>query len=56
MESDVNYFVRRAGEERVAAMKAAHPMARQAHLKMAARYDQLANAIADYHPGIERVG
>lgn len=45
MESDSAYFRRRASEERVAAMKAAHPEARQAHLEMADRYDQLAEAI-----------
>jgi hypothetical protein len=45
MESDVAYFVRRAGEEREAAMKAAHLNARQAHLEMARRYDDLAQSI-----------
>jgi hypothetical protein len=44
MQSDPNYFSRRANEERVAAMKAAHPGARQAHLKLASRYEKLANA------------
>ena len=48
MEGDANYFIRRASEERLAAMKAAHPSARQAHLKMAARYDELAGGIAEY--------
>jgi len=48
MEGDVNYFIRRASEERQAAMKAPHPAARQAHLKMATRYDELANGIAQY--------
>ena len=50
MHGDANYFIRRANEERLAAMKAAHPSARQAHLKMAARYDELAGGIADYQP------
>ena len=45
MEGDAIYFGRRANEERVAAMKAAHPDARQAHLRMAERYDELARAI-----------
>jgi hypothetical protein len=40
MENDRVYFGRRAGEERLAAMKAAHPRVRQAHLEMAARYDE----------------
>jgi hypothetical protein len=48
MEGDANYFIRRANEERQAAMRAAHPSARQAHLKMAARYDELAGGIAEY--------
>jgi hypothetical protein len=46
MEGDVNYFGRRARDERVAAMKAAHPQARQAHLELAERYDELAAAIS----------
>ena len=48
MEGDANYFSRRANEERVAAMKAAHPGARSAHLQMASRYDELASAIASH--------
>ena len=48
MEGDANYFIRRANEERLAAMKAAHPSARQAHLKMAERYDEMASGIAEY--------
>ena len=48
MHGDANYFIRRANEERLAAMKAAHPSARLAHLKMAARYDELACGIVDY--------
>jgi hypothetical protein len=55
MESDVIYFGRRAGEERRAAMRAAHPGARQAHLDMAQRYDELITAIdsGDRHLGLE---
>ena len=45
MESDVIYFGRRANEERRAAMQAAHPDVRQAHLEMAQRYDDLVTAI-----------
>ena len=48
MEGDHLYFRRRAQEERVAAMKAPHPTARQAHLDMADRYDELASAIAGH--------
>ena len=46
MEGDYIYFSRRAQEERRAAMKAPHPTARQAHLELADRYDDLAGAIA----------
>lgn len=46
MESDVLYFGKRASEERRAAMQAAHPGVRQAHLDMAQRYDDLVDAIA----------
>ena len=45
MEGDAAYFDRRASQEREAAMKAAHPKARQAHLDLAARYDDLAHSI-----------
>jgi hypothetical protein len=46
MEGDQEYFRRRAGEEREAAMKAGHPGARQSHLELAQRYTELADAIA----------
>lgn len=46
MESDAIYFARRASEEREAAMRAAQSVARQIHLEMAGRYDDLAGAIA----------
>jgi hypothetical protein len=45
MDSDGVYFARRAAEERVAAMKTAHPIARKTHLELASRYDELARAI-----------
>lgn len=45
MEGDAAYFARRASQEREAALKAAHPSARQAHLELAGRYDDLAHAI-----------
>jgi len=47
MEGDFNYFSRRAQEEREAAMRTPHPTARQAHVELADRYDELANAIAE---------
>lgn len=49
MEADFEYFSRRAHEEREAAMRAAHPSAREAHLEMAARYDDLAKALDAHH-------
>jgi hypothetical protein len=48
MEGDANYFNRRANEERVAAMKAAHPLAREAHLELAERYQKMSAAIATH--------
>jgi len=42
---DAGYFSRRASEEREAAMKAANPNARQAHLDLATRYEDLAQSI-----------
>ena len=49
MERDYLYFSRRAQEEREAAMRAAHPVARRAHVDLARRYEELANAISN-HP------
>jgi hypothetical protein len=40
METDRVYYSRRASEEREAALKAAHPRVRQAHLEMAKGYDE----------------
>lgn len=40
MESDRVYYVRRAAEERTAALSAPHPKAREAHLEMAEGYDR----------------
>lgn len=45
MEDDFAYYRRRAADERVAAMKAAHLAARQAHLDLADRYEDLATQI-----------
>lgn len=49
MESDVCCFRRRATEENAAALKALHWQARQRHLEMAERYDELASALAARH-------
>ena len=54
MDGDHIYFSRRANEEREAAMKAPHPVARQAHLDMAERYKELATAIASHQRMIDR--
>ena len=52
MNGDSVYFSRRGSEERLAATKAVDPRARQAHLELASRYDELAAAIGTH----ERVG
>ena len=39
MEAESLYLNRRATEERVAALRAAHPKARQAHLDLAENYE-----------------
>jgi hypothetical protein len=44
MEADKAYFSSRATEERIAAMKARHRGARQAHLELARRYDDFVSA------------
>ena len=46
MGRDAEYFRRRAKEERVAALKAAHPKVRDAHVEMARLYDERLEAIA----------
>lgn len=42
MENDRSYFTRRAVEERSAADKSQNPKAREAHQKMAERYEEQA--------------
>jgi len=49
MESDAAYFKRRALEERAAAARAVHPSARESHLGLAGRYEELAGALLDHH-------
>ena len=44
MESDRRYFARRSMQERAAAENAIDPLAQEAHLELAARYEQLAEA------------
>ena len=50
MQSDAVYFSRRASEERAAAGEASCASAREAHLQMADRYEELAAAIAEREP------
>ena len=50
MQSDAVYFSRRAHEERAVAREASRAKAREAHLQMAERYDELAAAIAAREP------
>ena len=50
MEGDHAYFCRRAQEERQAAMKAPHPAAREAHIELAERYNEMAAAIGAHYP------
>jgi hypothetical protein len=43
MDNDVSYFTRRASQERSAAANAASREAEQAHLELAARYEDLSH-------------
>ena len=55
VEGDVNYFSRRAKEERSAAGRCVHDGARLIHLEMASRYEKLAAAIdaREHKPGVD---
>lgn len=46
MDEETLYFEQRASEEFLAAAKAQHPRAREAHLKMARSYQDLAGTDA----------
>jgi hypothetical protein len=57
MRGDQFYFIRRGSEERQAAERAVDPRARQAHLDLADRYDELAAAIGSHQSaGLAKVG
>ncbi|HET6943152.1 MAG TPA: hypothetical protein VFH89_13410 [Sphingomicrobium sp.] len=58
METNAEYFRRRAREEFFAAIRAEHHKARRAHLDMAARYEDLVRdlALPEPAPGPESVG
>ena len=45
MESDAVYFARRAAAERAAANRSDSPIARETHLELAERYEDLARAL-----------
>ena len=57
MESDIAYFRRRASDERSAALQARDPRAREAHVQMAERYEDLVRGMARYdeHLGLTLV-
>lgn len=52
VESDSEYFVRRAVQETAAADKALNPQARNAHLEMAQRYRDLVVSIEKNERGL----
>ena len=49
MESDSMFFARRASDERAAAIRAKHPSARRAHLELAERHQDIADAIEAHY-------
>ena len=51
MENDRSYFARRSMQERGAAENARDPLAQEAHLELALRYEQLAEASHEVGPG-----
>ena len=51
MENDRSYFARRSMQERAAAEDARDPLAQEAHLELAARYEELAEATDEFGPG-----
>jgi len=51
MKGDAAYFVERAKQERTAAMRAAKLEAREAHLELARRYDELVSALTAHESG-----
>ena len=57
VESDAVYFARRASEERSAALQARDARARQAHVELAERYEDLVRAITarDRDLGLDKI-
>ena len=52
MTSDLSYFLRRASEERTAALYAKDPRVRRVHLEMAERYEERIRKMAAHHERI----
>ena len=48
MESDTEYFRRRASEERTAALQARDTRVRKAHVEMAERYEDFVRGISEH--------
>lgn len=53
MENILTYYQCRASQEKAAALHAAHPRARQAHLDMAQEYEQLIRRVASKQRKLE---
>ena len=52
MMNDYSYFLKRASDERTAAMYARDPRVRQVHLDMAERYDERVREMTVHHERI----
>ena len=50
--NDLSYFLRRASEERTAAMHARDPRVRRVHLEMAERYEERVRGMTAHHEQI----
>ncbi len=56
MDSDSDYFAKRASDERAAATRATSNAARNVHLVLAGRYEDLATSIVDHMTPIMNPG
>ena len=52
MMNDYSYFLKRASDERTAAMYARDPLVRQVHLDMAERYEERVREMTVHHERI----
>jgi hypothetical protein len=50
--NDLSYFLRRASEERTAALYARDPRVRRVHLEMAERYEERVRGMTAHHEKI----